>query len=88
MRLRYGDPRVKTLVEDWLPPAPRLQASVLGCAVYHNVRHLPVASLGDGDEATLGLVYGVVSLLTSFCNPGANGNCSVPYRPVCSVLTT
>lgn len=63
MRLRYGDPRVKTLVEDALPPALRLHDSVLGCAAYRHVRHLAVASLGVNGAETLGLVYGVVSYI-------------------------
>ena len=60
MCLRYGDPRVKALVEDALHPAPRLQDSVLGCTVYRHVRHLAVASLGVEGANTLGLVYGLV----------------------------
>ncbi|EPS94989.1 hypothetical protein FOMPIDRAFT_1054615 [Fomitopsis schrenkii] len=62
MCLRYGDPRVKTLVEDALPPALRLHDSVLGCAAYRHVRHLAVASLGVNGAETLGLVYGVCPL--------------------------
>ena len=62
--VRYGDPRIRKLVEDALPPLPRLQDSVLGCTVYRDIGHVMVASLGDKDTTTLGLVYGIVRLHT------------------------
>ncbi|KAH9913613.1 uncharacterized protein B0H18DRAFT_1126104 [Fomitopsis serialis] len=57
-----SDPRVKEIVNDYLPSNARLRQNLLPCETYPDVRHVAIVSLGASSASSLGKVFGICTL--------------------------